>query len=908
VPAAVLTRRRPGIVFEPQPPAPDEILPRMDIAAFVGFAASGPIDVPVVVEDAAQFAAIFGSDAQLVRDQRTGEAGTAHLGPTVRAFFRNGGRRCWIVRVAGPSARVTALPVPGLVRQRRDGMLEQAELRARSPGSWADTLRAGSAVISTPVEVVGGSLQRGELELALARPGEVTSGDVVRLTFPAGTTLQLAVRGAEPLGEAHPSRPATPRRTLVRVGFAEPVWLHRRPAPLAAAGRARFLGLDRRRHVVAATVSGAEGRSISVDVAAPSASAPPPGSLVRFRLPSSPPLWLVVRSAESVPGTRAGGAELLRVTGEALWHGPPDPLPELDSASFAERLTVELHVLRGAEERFRISDLGLGPGHSRYLGDLPHDAELYERLAEASGEAPPPLWRAAAEPRFPLAAAPGRCRAEARPFFAIALGSVPELFLSAVRRREEPEPLVRDGLEALDAGIFLDRTLRHAGARTLLEQADFIRYQSERPRALTGIHALLAVEEVTLAAVPDALHRPWERDQADPLPPVTPGPAPTPPAADPGRFGACAAWRPPPALAATEPDASGSFTLLWSEPAGARLHVVEESAAADFASATVVYRGRSRQVELFGRPLGTRHYRVRTEEAGVAGRPSNTVAVRVSPPAGWLRRGAEAYADAMLTEVHLALVRMCGARGDLLALLSLPEHYDGERALAHLAALRAFGEDDVPLGYASLHHPWPVGRDETPGDVHSSPPDGAVAGVLAQRARARGAWVAPANEALRDVLTLVPSLPPGAADALDDVGVTALRHTPAGFAWLASQTLSEDADLRPLNVRRLLILLRRLALKHGAAYVFEPMGPELERRIQRGFESLLTLLHGLGALEGRTSSEAFRVDVGAGPEPRPSPDDSRLLVELKVAPSRPLRFLTVRLVNAGERGLRVESR
>ncbi len=59
------TRKLPGIRFETTAPPTPEVLPRMDIAAFVGFAASGPIDLPVPVEDAVQFADVFGADAPL---------------------------------------------------------------------------------------------------------------------------------------------------------------------------------------------------------------------------------------------------------------------------------------------------------------------------------------------------------------------------------------------------------------------------------------------------------------------------------------------------------------------------------------------------------------------------------------------------------------------------------------------------------------------------------------------------------------------------------------------------------------------------------------------------------------------------------------------------------------------------
>ena len=65
----------------------------MDIAAFVGFAASGPLHIPVAVEDAAQFGAIFGDDAPLAWDFERGEQLYAYLGPAVRAFFRNVGKQ-----------------------------------------------------------------------------------------------------------------------------------------------------------------------------------------------------------------------------------------------------------------------------------------------------------------------------------------------------------------------------------------------------------------------------------------------------------------------------------------------------------------------------------------------------------------------------------------------------------------------------------------------------------------------------------------------------------------------------------------------------------------------------------------------------------------------------------------------
>src|SRR4029077_10989332 len=126
------TRRLPGFRFVAQPPALPEKLPRMDIAAFVGFASAGPLHLPVVVEDAAGFQNIFGGDPPLAWDAQSLTMLSGHLGPAVRSFFLNGGRRCWVIRVAG-QAETDFLALPGMLEW-ADGKLAPAFASARSPG------------------------------------------------------------------------------------------------------------------------------------------------------------------------------------------------------------------------------------------------------------------------------------------------------------------------------------------------------------------------------------------------------------------------------------------------------------------------------------------------------------------------------------------------------------------------------------------------------------------------------------------------------------------------------------------------------------------------------------------------------------------------------------------------------
>jgi hypothetical protein len=98
---------------------------RMDIAGFAGIAERGPVDTPIPVESWRQFTGYFG-----------GLIGSGFLAYAVRAFFENGGRRCWIVRVASRDAR---RPAAAAVVQLQ-GLRPVWTIRASGPGAWGNGL------------------------------------------------------------------------------------------------------------------------------------------------------------------------------------------------------------------------------------------------------------------------------------------------------------------------------------------------------------------------------------------------------------------------------------------------------------------------------------------------------------------------------------------------------------------------------------------------------------------------------------------------------------------------------------------------------------------------------------------------------------------------------------------------
>jgi hypothetical protein len=812
-----------GIRFEVVPPDPPEVLPRMDVAAFAGFAAAGPIGVPVAIEDPARFGEVFGADVGLAWDPVRGEPVQALLGPAVRAFFANGGRRCWVLRVAGDAER-TRFEVPGVVAIDAGGRPGFADMRARAAGSWADGVTVSSTLESTVLAI--DAFQTNPLAFRAA-PGSLAPGDVVRLRF-GDATLYAAAATTAPavvLGPRIWVRAAQPTGTLTL----------------------RYLGRAGTELTASATVVPAslpDGLT-RLALAQPLRDAPSPGALVR----AGELLLDVVGTDASREGIVALTCTALRI-GTAAATSAPD--------GFAERLTLRLDA--GGTS---LGGIGLAPAHPLFMGALPTDEARFAGAAPAgtpfalAGPAAAPAWYAPVSASF-----------------------LPSPALAALHT---PAPaLERDGLDDPGAGLFLDPALAGEPVSTLLATAAYIRDQSPQPRALTGVHAFLGVDEVTLLALPDAAQRRWTRASVPPAAPPDP-PAPGP-VLDRSRFLECAA-RVPDAPVLTALDTGGAIRLTWT--ATGAPYELQRAGAPDWSDAETLYRGPDTELDLSRPPAGAHAYlRVRADGSAW----SEGVLVEPVARERWLLDAPARFSPDAILAIQRGALRMCAARGDLLALLALPEHYESADAAAHVRALRA--ERDPVASFGALYHPWLLGATpDAPTALLRTPPDGAAAGIAA----ARPAWLAPANIAIRGVVALGQ---PATAD-----GLNAVVRDPNGIVALQAGTLSTDPYLRAIGVRRLLALLRRLALRHGDVQAFERNDDVTRRTIRRSFETLLGFLFAEGAFAGRSAREGFAVTTPVTPADL---DQGRLVVELRVAPSLPLEFLTIRLVREGAGTLQVQ--
>jgi hypothetical protein len=971
-------RRLPGFRFETQAPPLPEVLPRMDIAVFVGFAASGPLQTPVPVESEPQFTAIFGDDAPLAWDLVRGEEIHAHLGPAVRAFFRNGGQRCWIIRVARQNAnntqplnraRYNYFPIPYLARAEFNpngqiGSITPAFARGRSEGSWSDALRVSTALLSRPIQVNGALQQDGvgyALSIVRDPANPLAAGDMIRLTYEsAGVSVLLAL---QTITSVLSSPPATP---LLNATVSRAVWLlslsndPSAPSPDTAVTAAVFT-----REAITSplnTEDNIEGFEIVYNAVfvnnqitlklldCPLADAPQPGSIVRIDQ-GSIHWWMTVDSLDFTSGDE--GVPVLSGSASRVID-PPNPLPVATPAG--ERLSFEIWVRQAEEYSISLSDLGFAPDHERFWALLPTDEEVYRLTDTPTTENPATLlWKQVGDLfRFPLA---GLGPAD-EIYFPLLMPGLAENYLGPVALPGSERE--RDGLAEFDAALFLDRDLVEIGAANLATTADFLQYLSPRPRQLTGMHAAFPLEEATIIAVPDAVHGGWVKHQREPLidpqpspPPLRPewwhfidcnpapkkGPAlsscdPEPPEPSPikpvhepewGNFLSCSIQiiEPPQLFAFPQFSSDGNITLRWElSPPQEAVYVLEESSQPNFSDTFTVFEGTTSSFTLYGRRTGDYYYRVRAIIGADTSDWSNGVAVRVEDEDSRWIVDTKDYTPDVLLAVQRSLLRFCAARGDMFGVLSLPEHYREDKAIEHTGLLRAtpnvapptegvsalsFGEVNV-FSYGAVYHPWLLGRETNADTVISMPPCGAVSGSIADSALTRGAWIAPANRPLRGVVALSPTLLPERRLALQDALINIVRQEPRGFLVLDSDTLSADEDLQEIGVRRLLILLRRQALQLGVTYVFEPNSAAFRRAVDRGFTEMLDGMFERGAFAGANPATSYQVATDSSLNTPQSVDLGRFIIELRVAPSLPMRFLTIRLVQTSDRTHALEVR
>jgi hypothetical protein len=244
------------------------------------------------------------------------------------------------------------------------------------------------------------------------------------------------------------------------------------------------------------------------------------------------------------------------------------------------------------------------------------------------------------------------------------------------------------------------------------------------------------------------------------------------------------------------------------------------------------------------------------------------------------------------------LIEHCQARGNRIALID-PPLAAGPDPFSIDGALR--WRQDFDSSYAAAYFPWATVVDPIatpPAMTRDVPASGHALGQFSL-ADAEPGRPAPANRLLRWTTALPKDVGEAEHAVLNEAGINVLLARPGrGPRIMGARTLSSSAEWRLLNVRRLVIRLKRLLLRALDWTVFEPNDQRLADIVIAIVEGFLESEWMAQRLRGAIPQDAFYVT------PRTTPDDfdnGRFVLEIGVAPSLPAEFVTLRLARSADR-------
>ncbi len=523
--------RLPGVVCETRMPNLGAQPLRLDVAGFVGLAERGPLDAPVLIEDVSQYRLIFGGDLPVARVE--GRPLFAHLPRAVEAFFENGGRRCYVVRVAGQGNRANLFQLPGLLQEGGDGDWQPLVVPAAWPGRWSDLVTLAASLRVLPLEIRGdpgslsiaGSVLTADnfgLPLRLPAANALQPGDLLRLhleraggqryhlTMRAGAIAEEATAGGAPLfGVPVTVSPAAGSGRLFRTNPAAftPVSAARMSAsgwaelPFAAADyRWSAPTDDRSTYRLTMPLDSA----VKIDA----------GDLLRIRgLDAAAPMFFPAESVQRGRDPDAGDAVRLIVDSATPLQVTAGAVDEAHVLRQVDVLSFDLTVREGETASEKWQDLRFGRSVNGWRAMLqpPIDRTQVDPTAFTVDDFTSHSLRLSAplgEDRDPL-------------LLPLGMSALPVYH----GPRDDLLPGGKDGLDVFDpAALYLDEEFAAVGVRSLMALVSERLHLAEQPLRLRGLHSLIPVDDVALISLPDLAHIGWER----PVAPVMPEPEPPP--------------------------------------------------------------------------------------------------------------------------------------------------------------------------------------------------------------------------------------------------------------------------------------------------------------------------------------------------------------------------------------------
>jgi hypothetical protein len=204
--------------------------------------------------------------------------------------------------------------------------------------------------------------------------------------------------------------------------------------------------------------------------------------------------------------------------------------------------------------------------------------------------------------------------------------------------------------------------------------------------------------------------------------------------------------------------------------------------------------------------------------------------------------------------------------------------------------------DEARSSFAAYYAPWVLAANPDGGAPIPVHPGGHIAGAIVRSDLQHGAWKAPANLPILEIVGLEREITAAQQEALNDRGVNAMRHFPGrGYLIWGARTTSTDPEWKYINVRRYLIYLEK-SIDEGTQWVvFENNGETLWGNVQKAVSDFLFNEWKSGALQGTKPEDAYFVRCDRTTMTQDDIDNGRLVCLVGVATLYPAEFIIFRI-------------
>lgn len=178
----------------------------------------------------------------------------------------------------------------------------------------------------------------------------------------------------------------------------------------------------------------------------------------------------------------------------------------------------------------------------------------------------------------------------------------------------------------------------------------------------------------------------------------------------------------------------------------------------------------------------------------------------------------------------------------------------------------------------------------------------AMAGLYTRTDKARGVWIAPANQNVNSAIAPAIKITHDEQESLNVDGISgksinairAFKGRGSAIVWGARTLAGNSVEWRYINVRRLFILIEQSIKNAAFAVVFRPNVPVTWAVVKGMINNFLTGLWRQGALVGGSPGDAFSVECGLGDTmSQEDINEGIMRIRVRAAASRPAEFIVI---------------